>query len=85
MALQHLETLEYKLAKRGFRRGDVFLHECPACKEQAMISYIIAKGRIGGRDIKYCQACGETRSWRSGAGMEERVEDVGFDLDAFLR
>ena len=31
-----LDTFEYKLRKRGFRRDDVFLHECPACSEKAV-------------------------------------------------
>ena len=36
-----LETLQYKLKKRGFRQDDVFLHECSACKEQAVAIYAI--------------------------------------------
>ena len=83
MPIDDLSTLEYKLGKRGFRRDDVFLHECEACKEQAMASYIIG-GRTGGRDIKLCLACGISRSWRSGAGLQAREEDLGFDLRAFL-
>lgn len=78
-----LSTLEYKLKKRGFRRDDVFLHQCESCGEQAVLSYVIA-GKSGGRDISLCQACGISRSWRSVAGLEERQEDVGFDLRAFL-
>ena len=79
-----LETLQYKLKKRGFRQDDVFLHECSACKEQAVAIYAIS-GRSGGRDIQICLACGNTRSWQAGAGMNERVEDVAFDLRTFLR
>ena len=39
----------------------------------------------GGRDIRLCLECGRARSWRSGAGLEERVEDPDFDLVTFLR
>jgi len=83
MPVDDLPTLEYKLGKRGFRRDDVFLHECASCKEQAMVTYIIA-GKTGGRDIKLCLACGVSRSWRSGQLLDDRVEDIGFDLRAFL-
>jgi hypothetical protein len=80
-----LGNIEHKLAKRGFRRDDMLLHECEACKERAVLTYVLAKSRTGGRDIRICQACETVRSWRSGAGMQEREEDVGFDLTAFLR
>ncbi|MEZ4363415.1 MAG: hypothetical protein R3B48_24790 [Kofleriaceae bacterium] len=83
MPIDDLATLEYKLQKRGFRRDDVFLHVCEKCQEQAVLTYLIA-GKVGGRDIKLCQACGDARSWRSGAGLEQREEDLGFDLRAFL-
>lgn len=78
-----LEALERKLTKRGFRRIDVFLHECAACHEQAVLKYGVA-GKTGGRDIALCQACGVATSWRSVAGLEDREQDVGFDLRAFL-
>ena len=78
-----LATLEHKLSKRGFRRDDLYLHECTACHEQAVSSYKIY-GKVGGRDIKICQACGIARSWRAGAGMEQREEDLAFDLATFL-
>ncbi|HUJ58240.1 MAG TPA: hypothetical protein VLX92_07100 [Kofleriaceae bacterium] len=84
MAIANLDQLEYKLAKRGFRRDDLLLHECTTCHEQAVATYVIA-GKAGGRDISLCLACGIARSWRSGAGLEQRVEDPGFDLAAFLR
>ena len=83
MPVDDLGTLEYKLQKRGFRRDDMLLHDCPTCKEHAVATYVIA-GRTGGRDITLCLACGESRSWRSNAGAETRVEDEGFDLRAFL-
>jgi hypothetical protein len=41
-------------------------------------------GRTGGRDISLCEACGVATSWRSVAGMEQREQDAGFDLRAFL-
>jgi hypothetical protein len=78
-----LATLERKLTKRGFRRDDVYLHECTSCHEQAVLKYIIG-GRTGGRDIALCQACGVATSWRSVAGLEAREQDLGFDLAAFL-
>ncbi len=81
--VEDLEALEYKLKKRGFRRDDMFLHACDKCSEQARITYVIA-ARQGGRDISLCLACGDSRSWRSGAGFETRVEDIGFDLRTFL-
>jgi len=83
MPIDDLATLEYKLSKRGFRRDDVLLHECPDCHEQAVLKYITA-GKTGGRDISLCQACGVARSWRSGAGFQAREQDLGFDLRAFL-
>ena len=81
---EDLQTLEYKLTKRGFRRDDVFLHECNKCPERAVVKYVVI-GRTGGRDIWLCHACGGARSWRSVAGMEGREEDPDFDLRAFLR
>ena len=83
MPIEDLATLEYKLNKRGFRRGDGFLHECEGCKERAVLRYIIA-GRAGGRDISLCQACGVARAWRSVPGLEDRQEEKDFDLRKFL-
>lgn len=79
-----LDTYEYKLKKRGFRRDDVLLHVCPDCSAKAILTYVIA-GRQGGRDIRLCMECGKARSWRSPAGLETRDEDLSFDLVAFLR
>jgi hypothetical protein len=79
-----LDTYEYKLRKRGFRRDDLFLHDCPDCKAQkSVLTYVIA-GRQGGRDIRLCLECGVAHSFRSPAGLEGRTEDVGFDLKTFL-
>ena len=33
---RELETLEYKLKKRGFKQGDLYHHECPSCHEPAV-------------------------------------------------
>jgi hypothetical protein len=79
-----LETLQAKLKKRGFRQDDMFLHDCPACAEKAVVIYAIS-GRAGGRDIRLCFACGDSRSWRAGAGMDGREQDPTFDLRAFLK
>ena len=84
MPAPNIEALEYKLKKRGFKQEDVYHHECPSCKEPAVRIFAIG-GKLGGRDIRICLACGDTRSFRAGAGMEGRVEDVGFNLDDFLR
>ena len=84
MPIDDLATLEAKLVKRGFRREDGYVHPCTECKEQAVLKYVLV-GKTGGRDISLCQACGVATSWRSVAGLEVREQDVGFDLDAFLR
>ena len=84
MAIDDLEALKYALKKRGFRQDDLLLHDCESCHEHAVTTYVIA-GRNGGRDISLCLACGVARSWRSGAGLLQRVEDENFDLRAFLR
>ena len=84
MPIADLDTLEYKLTKRGFRREDAYYHECSECHAQAVRKYVLARGRTGGRDISLCEACGVARSWRSVAGLEGRELDPGFDLRAFL-
>jgi hypothetical protein len=83
MPIDDLGTLEHKLKKRGFRRDDLLLHECTKCQERAVLTYVIM-GKVGGRDIRLCQACGVATSFRSDPGQEARVEDVGFDLREFL-
>jgi hypothetical protein len=83
MAIADLENLQYRLGKRGFRLSDPLYHECPKCKERAVQRYAIV-GRNGGRDIALCIHCGEAQSWRSDPAFNDRVEDVGFDLRAFL-
>jgi hypothetical protein len=83
MPIPDLETIEYKLKKRGFKQDDVYHHECPACHAQAVRVYAISS-KIGGRDIRLCLECGECRSFRAVAGMEGREQDPNFDLKQFL-
>jgi hypothetical protein len=84
MPFADLETILYKLKKRGFKQDDLYLHECPACKRQSVAIYVIAGKKLGGRDIRLCVECGDAHSFRSVAGLESREEDAGFDLRAFL-
>jgi hypothetical protein len=84
MPFADLETLLYKLKKRGFKQDDVYLHECPSCKQQSVLIFTIAGKKLGGRDIRLCVECGDAKSFRSVAGLEGREEDAGFDLRAFL-
>jgi transcription elongation factor Elf1 len=83
MAIDDLEELERKLTKRGFRRGDALLHDCPDCKEHAVLTYRLM-GKTGGRDISLCQACGISKSWRCPVGLEARELDPSFELRKFL-
>ena len=84
MPIPELDTIIYKLGKRGFKQSDVFLHQCPSCTRNAVAIFAIL-GKSGGRDIQLCIECGKAKSWRSVPGMESREEDTGFDLTAFLR
>jgi transcription elongation factor Elf1 len=79
-----LDTYEFKLRKRGFRRDDLFMHDCPDCNAQKQVLTYVIAGRQGGRDIKLCLECGKSRSFRSGSGLQTREEDPGFDLKTFL-
>ncbi len=72
------------LVKRGFRRDDLYYHQCPACSEQAVEKYALV-GKPGGRDIDLCLACGQARSWRRRPEREDRELDATFDLPTFLR
>lgn len=79
-----LDTYEHKLRKRGWRRDDLFLHNCPDCEAvKSVLTYVIA-GRSGGSDIRLCVECGKARRFRSSAGLEGREEIAGFDLTQFL-
>ena len=40
VAIEDLAALQYKLAKRGFRTDDLYLHECAACHEHAVLTYV---------------------------------------------
>lgn len=84
MPFADLETLLYKLKKRGFKQDDVYLHQCPSCQQQSVVIFVITGKKLGGREIRLCVECGDAKSFRSGSGLEGREEDAGFDLRAFL-
>ena len=77
-----VDTLEYKLGKRGFLK-DPRPVQCDSCGERARFSYAIKHTNIGGRWIEWCHACQEERGFRRG-GDGEPVEDADFDLEQFL-
>jgi len=79
-----LDEYERKLRKRGFKQDDAYFHVCATCEEKAVFRLGL-QGRLGGRDFELCSACGKIRTWTRRAGTEERVEDLDFDIDAFLR
>lgn len=66
-----------KLRKRGFHQEGAD-ELCPSCKLKARSTWRVAR-----RDIDWCKACNEIRSWKRGVD-DSLVEDVGFDLDRFL-
>ena len=77
-----IQTLEYKLSKRGFMRDPRPIF-CDACGERAVFIYALKHTNIGGRSIEWCHAC--DREWgyrRPGGGDRELDED--FDLATFL-
>lgn len=80
-----IAEIQRGLQQRGFRLDDAVPHDCPDCKERALARYALPGGRLGGRDISLCLACGKARSWRSSGGMTERREDTNFDVEQFLR
>lgn len=85
MADHSPESLSYALIKRGFKADDPYFHECAACNVRAIKKFTL-QSKLGGRDIDLCMACGVARSWsRRRSAAEERAEDEGFDLVAFLR
>jgi hypothetical protein len=79
---QQIEARIQKLQKRGFITDGV-RESCPDCGISAQRIYKILGRGIGGRDIRWCLACGRVRSWRRSSG-DQLVEDVNFDLDKFL-
>jgi len=84
MPFADLETLLYKLRKRGFKQDDLYLHECPSCKQKQSVAIFTIAGKIGGREIRLCVECGDATSFRSSAGLEGREPDAAFDLRTFL-
>lgn len=78
-----LDYQRAKLNKRGFRRDDLYYHQCATCSEQAVEKYHLV-GKPGGRDIDLCLGCGEARSWRRRPEKEDRELDPTFDIVAFL-
>lgn len=79
-----LDAERAAMTKRGFRRGDLYYHQCPTCKEQAVEKWELV-GKPGGRDIDLCLACGKSWSWRRRPEREDREVDPGFVLWTFLR
>ncbi len=78
---RQIGDLHRKLRLRGFKQ-DAVRERCDACGENAASLYKIL-ARSGGRDIKWCLACGNIRSWKRTAD-DKLVEDTGFDLVKFL-
>jgi hypothetical protein len=78
-----IAQLQQKLAARGFKVDDAFLHPCAACGARAVARYAL-RGKLAGRQIELCTACGDARSWRQSGGNEDRVQDATFDLERFL-
>ncbi len=78
---REIEALQRKLKKRGFTT-DAVREICDRCNQHGEWIYKIL-ARTGGRDIRWCLACGSIRSWRRSAD-DQLVEDKGFDLHKFL-
>jgi hypothetical protein len=78
---REIEALQRKLKKRGFITDGVREH-CDRCEQKGEWIYKIY-GRVGGRDIRWCLACGSVRSWRR-TSDDHLVEEQGFDLKKFL-
>ena len=79
-----IESQERALKKRGFKHDDPQMHHCAACGEQAIARFVL-HGKLGGRDIDVCRACGGAWSWSRRGELAEREQDVTFDLVTFLR
>jgi hypothetical protein len=77
-----IEARMLRLKKRGFITDGV-RERCDKCGENGQWIYKILGSRIGGRDIRWCLACGVVRSWRRSSD-DQLVEDEAFDLDKFL-
>ena len=72
-----------RFKKRGFVTDGV-RERCNDCEQNGVWIYKILGSRVGGRDIRWCLACGKVRSWRRYAD-DNLVEDTNFDLDEFLK
>jgi hypothetical protein len=81
MTDREIEDLQRRLKKRGFNLDGMREH-CADCNERAQLVYRIA-GRTGGRDIRWCLACGKIRSWKRSAD-DILQEEVPFDVEKFL-
>jgi hypothetical protein len=77
-----VEELIRKLRKRGFITDGV-REFCPTCTQRAQAIFKISSQRQGGRDIRWCFACGKIQSWRR-LSDDQLVEDQAFDLEKFL-
>ena len=76
------DELIRKLRKRGFITDGV-REQCADCGQSAQAIFKILGKGMGGRDIRWCFACGKIRSWRR-TSDDHLFEDVGFDLVKFL-
>jgi hypothetical protein len=79
---QVAEQLVRKLQKRGFITDGIREH-CRKCGLSAVTIYRLV-GRIGGRDIFWCQYCHDITSFRR-ASSDTLTEEQNFDLEAFLK
>ncbi len=77
-----IEERMRKLKKRGFITDGV-RELCPDCGQTGVWIYKILGTRMGGRDIRWCMACGKVRSWRR-TSDDQLTEEAGFDIDKFL-
>jgi len=78
---RQIEERVRKLKKRGFIT-DGIRERCADCGVNGQAIFKILS-RVGGRDIKWCLACGVVRSWRRTAD-DHLIEEPAFDLDKFL-
>jgi hypothetical protein len=76
-----IEDIQRKLKKRGFKTDGV-RERCEGCSVNGVWIYKISS-RTGGRDIKWCLACGTIRSWKR-TSDDKLAEDTSFDLQKFL-
>jgi hypothetical protein len=76
-----IEERIHKLKKRGFTTEGV-RESCQDCGQSAVRLYKTMGRGGGGRDIRWCLACGKIRSFRRIS--DQLVEDEKFDLDKFL-